>query len=107
MKGKGILLGDDYDLQIQPVRDDGGKIVSGLMIGNTLFQNQALILSFQPGELKLNPYVGVGIAGMLHGKDYLKWRRTIRQQLEYDGQVVTKVSLNAKKLEIDATYGNS
>ena len=108
MKGKGILIGDDYDLQIQVVKDATGKIVSGLKIGNTIYQNQALILTFQPGEVKLSPYVGVGISNIINGKDYLGWRKKIRQQLEYDGQEVTKVSFSANdNLNIDAAYSNS
>jgi hypothetical protein len=106
MKGTELLIGDDFDLLIQPVRDSAGKIFKGLQIGNTLFQNQALILLLQPGEIKLSPYVGVGIENIIAGKDILGWRRKIRQQLEYDGQKVTAVNFKNEKLAIDAQYHN-
>lgn len=108
MKGTGILLNDTYALQIVPKRDASGRITQGLQIGNTLYQNQALILLFHPGEIKLSPLVGVGIEDMLNDQDYLPWRRKIRQQMELDGQQVKDVSFSSDhKLNIDAGYSNS
>lgn len=108
MKGTGILLDDTYDLQVIAKRDGTGRIISGLQLGNTLYQNQALILIFQPGEVKLNPLIGAGIEDMLNDQDYLVWRRRIRQQLELDGQLVTGVRFSAdRNLIIDAAYPNS
>jgi hypothetical protein len=105
MKGKGILLHDDYELQVKPVRNAAGMIISGLRIGNTLYQNQCLILKLYPGSLVLNPVVGVGIDDMLLGNDFLEWRRKIRQQLELDGQEVAKVAISVTgKPMIDAQY---
>ncbi len=107
MKGTGIVLTDDFDLQISVTRDQSGFILSGLVLGNCLYQNQALILIMQPGELKSSPLVGVGAENMLNDEDYLGWRRTIRQQMELDGQVVTNVSFGKNQiLEIDAKYSN-
>ena len=48
---KGITL-KDYEVVIQPHRGPDGKIISGLVIGDTLHQNQALILHLHKGELK-------------------------------------------------------
>jgi len=107
MKGKGIVITDDYDLQISVQRDATGKIISGLVIGNTLYQNQALILIAQPGEIKSSPIVGVGAENMINDQDFLGWRRTIQLQMELDGQSVKKVVFGKNQnLEIDAKYGN-
>ena len=107
MRGKGILIDDSYELLIAPVLDSTGKIVSGLIVGNTLYQNQALILIFQPGAIKLSPVVGVGITDALLDNDFLAWRRKIRQQMELDGQTVRKVTFSDKQqLAIDASYSN-
>ncbi len=105
MKDKGILIDDDFDLKLNVVKNSAGKITSGLLIGNTLYQNQALILIIQPGELKLNPIVGVGIENIVADNDILAWRKNIRQQLELDGQIVKDVSFDKNyQLSIDATY---
>lgn len=105
MRGTGILLNDDFDLKILPVRDGSGKIVSGVQVGNTLFQNQALILLCHPGEIKEVPQMGAGIEDVLLDNDYLEWRRKIRMQMELDGQQVNSVQFsNTQKLMIDAKY---
>lgn len=107
MKAKGILINDNFELSISIKRDAEGKIVSGLVIGNILYQNQALILIINAGEVKTNPIVGVGIGDIVNDNDYLGWRRRIRQQMELDGQKVTKVSFSQnQKLEIDAKYSS-
>lgn len=108
MKDRGIVITDDFDFFVDVLKDADGKIVAGLTLGNTLYQNQALILIAQPGEIKSNPLIGVGIENMLNDHDFLGWRRTIRLQMELDGQVVTKIVLGKnQKLEIDAKYSNS
>lgn len=105
MKDKGILINDDFDLKLSVQRDASGKITSGLMLGNTLYQNQALILMLQPGELKLNPIVGVGIENIVADNDVLAWRKNIRQQMELDGQKVKDISFDKDyQLKIDAAY---
>lgn len=108
MKDRGILINDDFELQVSVEKDLSGKIVSGLLIGNTLYQNQALILVAQPGEIKSRPIVGVGIENIINDNDFLSWRRVIRIQMELDGQVVSSVKIGKNQiLEIDAKYGNS
>lgn len=67
---KGIQLAD-YDLSVEVVRDNTGKIVSGMVIGDVLEQNQAIILNMHKGELKENPYMGAGVSDML--LDYHRW----------------------------------
>lgn len=106
MKGKGILIADDYDLKVTVRRDSEGKISSGFMVGNTLYQNQALILILQPGELKLSPLVGVGLENSLLDTNKLRWEEQIRRQMELDGQKVSNVKIGKdNKLTLDASYG--
>jgi hypothetical protein len=105
MKDKGLLINDDYDLKLNIQRNASNKITSGLLLGNTLYQNQALILILQAGELKLNPIVGVGIENIVADNDVLAWRKNIRQQMELDGQKVKEVSFDKDlKLKLDAAY---
>lgn len=105
MKGTGILLNDDYDLQVAPLRDANGQIVRGLLAGNTLYQAQALILICQPGEIKEMPVLGVGLNDIVLDTDYLPWRRRIRQHMELDGQQVSEVRFAPNKnLIVDAKY---
>lgn len=100
---KGIQL-KGYDLDIKVQRAPDGTIDSGLLIGNVLAQNQALILSIHPGDLKEHPSIGVGIEDMLNDNDYPAWRAAIREQLELDGQNVKSVKITANSIVIDAEY---
>lgn len=78
MRGTGILISDSYDLLMSIKKDSAGKITSGIRIGKTLYQNQALILIIQPGELKLSPIAGVGLENIINDNDYLGWRSCLR-----------------------------
>ena len=83
----------DYDLDIKVVSDASGRIQSGLVVGDILHQNQALILVFHKGDLKDDVSVGVGIDRMMLDNDRLTWSREIREQLEMDGQQVEEVKI--------------
>ncbi len=108
MKGTGILINDSYELKIHVTHDSNGLISGGLVVGNVLYQNQALIMQFYPGVLKTAPVVGVGMSDALLSYDYLEWRRKIRSQLELDGQKVKQVQFSpSKEIIIDAEYSNS
>lgn len=100
---KGIQM-TDYDLDIKVQRDSYRRIISGLVVGDILHQNQAVILSIGKGDLKENPSVGVGINDMLLDHDYNAIRNEIRQQLEMDGQKVSSVVVTDKGILIDAKY---
>lgn len=99
----GIQL-TDYDLSVDVILDTSGKIESGLVVGDILFQNQALILSFHKGDLKEDVSVGVGIDRMLLDNDMLTWKREIQEQLEMDGQKVESVEIDTKEIKIRASY---
>lgn len=94
----------NFEIDVQPKFDDDGKILSGLNLGDTLRQNQALILVLHQGELKERPEVGVGIEDMLLDNDILYWRSRIREQLELDNQNVDKVRITTGGIEINASY---
>lgn len=99
----GIQL-TDYDLAVDVMRDTSGKIAGGLVIGDILRQNQALILLLHKGELKSDPSVGVGISDMLLDHNLQVWKKEIREQMELDGQKVDSVQITASGLVIDSTY---
>ena len=94
----------DYDLDFKVVTDSAGRILSGLVVGDILHQNQALILAFHKGDLKDDVSVGVGIDRMLLDNDRLTWSREIREQLEMDGQKVEDVIVTDKTVKIKASY---
>lgn len=100
---KGITL-IDYEAVIQTHRGTDGKITSGLVVGDTLHQNQALILHLHKGELKERPMAGCGISDMLLDNDPIYWRTLIREQLEMDRQTVTNIKITTKSIKIDAQY---
>ena len=100
MKEKGITLNEDTgDLDVKVIRDRNGLITRGLIIGDVQEQNQAIIISIQPGELKEAPQVGVGIDSMLLSNEILLYKHKIREQLEADG-------FRVNHLEIDRTPDN-
>ncbi|MBQ7899364.1 MAG: hypothetical protein IJ307_05875 [Bacteroidales bacterium] len=100
---KGIQL-TDYDLAVKVERDSSGKILNGMVVGDVLHQNQAVILSIRKGELKENPSVGVGLADMLLEHDLAAIQNEIRQQLEMDGQKVSMVRVTHQEVIINAKY---
>lgn len=100
----GIQLDETYDLRVDLDYDEAGLITSGLTLGHILPQNQALILGLHKGELKDNPAIGCGIADMLLDHDPLRWRHVIREQMELDGQQVSKIEITTTGIMIDAHY---
>ncbi|WP_417289605.1 hypothetical protein [Corallibacter sp.] len=97
--------GTVLDLKINPIRDASNKIVSGLVIGNTLEQNKAFILIAQPNDFKDNPTLGVGFDDNLLGEDLLEYRHKIREEFAKDGLKTTKLDLyDLKNVEIKAHY---
>lgn len=109
VKNKGILLDPETgDLQISTKRDALGMIGQGLVIGDTVFQNQSIILQAQKGELKEYPTIGVGILDMINDNEKTGWKREIALQLENDGMIVNDVDIDLinNKLTIDAEYSS-
>lgn len=105
MKRKGILIGEDGDLNIRPVRDGNGILNSGLVIGDSLYQNQYVILRAHKGELKEFPVLGVGLSDIVNDQDIAGWSDEIKSQFENDGMRVGRVKFDRNMdLEIDADY---
>jgi hypothetical protein len=69
----GILLDENNDLQIKPIRENG-LITSGLVIDNNDYQCVKLVIEAQKGEFKEAPTVGFGI------ENYLKSPIDIKQK---------------------------
>ncbi len=91
----GIQLNNSYDLDIRS---------GSIRVGDTTYQNQALIIGSHKGEFKEQPAVGVGISDMLLDHNPLAWRQNIREQLEIDGQNVRSVQINKTGVTINAHY---
>ena len=103
-KNIGIQLKDGFDLDIQVRRDASGRIISGLVVGDITYQNQAMILKAQKGEFKGAPTVGVGIENMVNDHDFRLWRREITEQLEADGQRIDQLTINEREFILKAKY---
>lgn len=89
----------DGSNSLEPVVERGR-----LALGDTLCQNQALLLILHKGEQKERPAVGVGISDMLLDNDPIFWRTAIKEQLEMDGQKVGKVKITESGIDIDSEY---
>lgn len=97
--------GQLFDLKIAVQRDTEGKIVSGLCIGQTTEQNQALLLLIHPGESKEFPTLGVGLGDCLLDDDLLEYRHAVRRNFAADGLQISKLNLyDLKKIDIKAAY---
>lgn len=104
-KTKGILLGDDLDLRIKPVLNSDGLIISGLVIGDSIYQQQTMLMTINKGELKEKPLVGVGISDYLLddvGGDAII--QEISSQFSNDGMRIFDLSLSGGGIKIDARY---
>lgn len=94
----------DYSPAVSVKRDEDGRITQGLVVGDILAQNQALILQLYHGENKEYPAVGCGIEGMLLDQDPLYWRTTIKEQLAMDNQQVESVKITTTSIKIKSKY---
>ena len=104
-KDFGILLDNaTLDLQVSVERSGTGQVTRGLVIGHSLYQNQALILSCHKGEIKEYPAMGVGISDMIADNDVTGWKREITLQMELDSMRVNRIEISSQKLIIDADY---
>ena len=104
MKNIGIQINGDCDLDIKLKFDDHGKILSGLVIGDVLYQNQAMLLLAHKGEYKEHPKTGVGLNDIVNDSDLMYWRNEIAEQIRNDGQRITKFSLDENGLILEAKY---
>jgi hypothetical protein len=107
-KETGILLTDENDLKIVVVRDAKGLILSGMVIGDVTLQNQKLIIYSEKGEIKTDPYLGVGLVSFLDDDDPSELLREVRTNLRADGQTVQRCGFNSEgKLVVVGGYGSN
>ncbi len=84
---KGILIDNDFDLIVEPKRDNDGKIIVGLLIGNSDYQNCHCITVAQKGEFKEYPTLGFGIDNYLNGtiiKNAQLFKTELQKELKTD-----------------------
>ena len=93
----------EYDLAVNIKTLSDGKI-TGLSVGDIISQNQAVVLTVRPGEIKENPVIGVGIEDMLNDENPILWRTKIRENMELDGQSVNKIMITTSGITIDSGY---
>lgn len=110
-KDRGIQVIDNnnqgnlLDLKIEVKRHADGKIISGLVIGNTLEQNKAFLLIAHCNDFKANPTLGVGIEDLLLNEELLEYRHKIREQFARDGLKITTLDLyGLNHVKIEAYY---
>lgn len=104
---KGICLDSTtYDAMVQPKRNSLGLITDGLLVGETMYQNEALILISHQGEFKENPMLGVGIDDMTNDNDIAQWENAIRVNLSRDNMDVRTALIDKKSgnITIEAEY---
>ena len=102
----GILLDDNYDLMIEPVRSSDGLITSGLVVDNIDYQRCKLIIESQKGEFKEFPTLGFGIDNYLKSITTQKRQQFITEltkELKSDGMSTVKVIVgdDLSKFEIE------
>lgn len=94
-----ILLNDLGDAMI-----NNGDFATGESIN----QQQALILIAHQGEFKMSPEIGVGIADLLLGEELLEYRHKIRNHFMMDGLKINRLDLyELGKLKIDVEYADN
>lgn len=103
-KSRGILLDENMELVINPVRDSFGLITSGLVLGDVTFQNQNILINATKGEIKEDPLAGVGASNYVESNDGEGFAREIRSQLTRDGQTVKTISVKIPNVRVEAKY---
>ena len=95
MKKIGIQITEDGDLTLSE---------GALQIGNTLYQNQYMILKAQKGDFKEFPLLGVGIDEITNDEDIPEWKKRIRENFRYDELIISSLSIANNQTFIVADY---
>lgn len=103
-RSTGIRITNGFEPELNIVKNSDGKIETGLVVGNTLEQNQALILLCHKGENKEFLQLGAGIEDMLNDNDFGLWKRRIIYMLSLDGMKVKELEINDKEIRLEADY---
>lgn len=92
------------DVAVVARRDNDDKI-EGLVVGDTTYQNQYMILKANKGEFKEHPTIGVGIDGIVNDDDVRSWRNLIVEEFKKEGLIIGKIDIsNIGNLIIEAAY---
>ncbi|MEE3485093.1 MAG: hypothetical protein VZQ98_12320 [Bacteroidales bacterium] len=93
-----------YGIQI----DDTGDLAVGTSIetGDTLAQNEYILMLAQPGELKENPLVGAGMADMVGSAGTADIKRRVRDAFKADGLQIKEFEMgrNGAIVRLEADY---
>lgn len=99
-----FLLNTDFTFVTDIVKDNDGKVVSDLVIGDITYQNQGIILLASKGEIKEDPTKGVGIHSYLEAHDGEGLAREVRSEFVKDGMTVEKITVNIPSVTTSAHY---
>ena len=93
---KDILLDENFDLQIAN---------GDLVVGESTYQHQKILLFADKGQFKQNPTIGVGSRRYLETSKPDEFAREIRLEFYGDGMDVKTVSIDDNlEIKIDAEY---
>ena len=98
---RGILLGDNGDLQVKAVRDSSGLITQGLVAGESDYTHVKLIVESSQGDFKDYPVLGIGERYLKSVGRAAEMRADILTQLELDGYKADVQVSDTGKLVID------
>ena len=95
-KNRDILLNTDVDIMFNG-RD--------FAIGDSMRQNQYLILGANKGEYKERPFIGAGMNDMVGDEGAAAWwKHRITEELKRDGMTVEKIEIKGETIKINAEY---
>ena len=100
----GIRISDEWEPEVVVIRDTEGKIRGGLVVGNILEQNQAMLLLCHKGEIKEFGEIGLGIEDMLNDNELDRWKRDITYMLSQDGMKVKRLEIGEEEIRLEAEY---
>jgi len=98
---RGILLGDNGEVQVKVVRDSSGLITQGLVVGESDYSHIRLIVESSQGDFKDCPVLGVGERYLKSVGRAAEMRADILTQLELDGYKADVQVSDTGKLVID------
>lgn len=81
--------------------DDLGILDGDFVVGESDYQNAALLIRLHPGNLKQSPLTGVGEKRLINGTLDGGLRRDVQLQLEGDGYRLKTLTVAEGKIFVD------